>query len=85
MEDCGELLSPVTMESDGSAVFQDPILNYSVSYGKGFLTTDCSAIHPLGEVVLHDNDIIVAVLSHFEWAHEIYGHPLIEGSVGGLL
>ncbi len=85
MENCGKLLSPVTMESDWSAVFQDPILNHSVSYGEGFLTTDCSALHLFGEVVLRDNDIIVAVLSRFEWAHEIYGHPLIEGSVGGLL
>ncbi len=64
-------------------MFQDPILNHSFGYGKGFLTPDCSTLHPFGEVVLHDNYIIVAVLSHFEWAHEIYGHPLVEGLLVG--
>ena len=85
MEDCGELLSPVTMESDWSAVFQDPILNHSVSYGKGFLTTDCLTLHPFSEVVLHDNDIIVAILSRFESTHQIYRDSLIESPIGGLL
>ncbi len=69
MKDCGELLSLCTMEGDWGAVFQDPILSHSVSYGKGFLTTDCSTLRPFNEVVLHDKDIIVAVLSRFEWAH----------------
>ncbi len=85
MKNCSKLLSSVTMEGDWGAVFQDPILNHSVSYSKGFLTTDCSSLHPFGEVILHDNEVIVAVLSRVEWAHEMYGRPLIEGSVGGLL
>ncbi len=73
------------MESDWGAMFQDPVLNHSVNYGKGFLTTDCSTLHPFSEVVLHDNDIIVAILSNFERTHQIYGDSLIESPVGGLL
>ncbi len=46
-------------------MFQDPVLNHSVSYGKGFLATACSTLHPSSEVVLHDNVIIIAVLSRF--------------------
>ncbi len=85
MKNCSKLLSPVTMEGDWGAVFQDPILNHSISCGKGFLTTDCSTLYPFGEVVLHDNDVNAAVLSRFERVHEIYVHPLIEGAIGGLL
>ncbi len=85
MKGCHNLLSPVIVESDWGAMFQDPVLNHSVSYGKDFLTADCSTLHPFGEVVLHDNDIIVAVLSCFEWNHQIFGDSLIESPVGGLL
>ncbi len=53
--------------------------------GKGFITTDCSTLNPFSEVVLHYNDIIVAVWSRFEWTHEIYGDSLIESPIGGLL
>ena len=61
-------------------MFQDPVLNHGVSYGKGFLTTNCSPLHPFSEVVLHENNIIVTVLSHFEWTHQIYGHHLLSSS-----
>ncbi len=54
---------------------QDPVLNHSVSYGK----------RSFSEVVLHDNNIIVAILSHFERTHEIYRDSLIESPAGGLL
>ncbi len=59
-------------------MFQNPILNDSLSYGKGFLTTDCATLYPFSEVVLHDNDILVAVFSRFEWTRQIYGDSLNE-------
>ncbi len=73
------------MESDWGAVLQDAVLNHSFSYGKGFLTADCSNLHPFSEVVLHDNDIIIAILSRFERTHQIYGDSFIESTVGELL
>ncbi len=66
-------------------MFQDPFLNYGIGHCEGFLTADCSTLHPLGEVVLHDNDIIVAVMGHLEGTHQIYGDSLIESPIGRLL
>ncbi len=40
---------------------------------------------PLGEMVLHDNDAIVAVMGRFKGTHQIYGDSLIESPIGMLL
>ncbi len=53
------------MQHDGNAMFQDPFLYHGVIYGKGFLTTDCSTLHPFNEVILHHNNIIVAIFESF--------------------
>ncbi len=52
-------------------MFQESLLDHGISHGKGFLTTDCSTLHPFSEVVLHDNDTIVAILSRFQRTHQI--------------
>ncbi len=43
-------------------MFENPVLNNSINHSYGFFATDCPTLHTLGEVVLHDNNIIIAVL-----------------------
>ncbi len=50
-------------------MFQYTVLDYGVIHCEGFLAADCSTLCPLGEVILHDNDIIIAILGRFEGTH----------------
>ncbi len=63
-------------------MFQDPVLNYGLSHSDGFFATECSTLHPFGKMVLHDNDIIIDLLGHFKWTHQIYRDSLVESPVG---
>ena len=67
-------------------MFQDLVLNNCISRSyASFYVTDCSTLHPLGEVVLHDNDIIIGVLGALKGTHQVHWVPLIEGPICGLL
>ncbi len=69
MKCCSKLLTLITVQRDRGNMLQDPILNYGMSHSDGFFATDCSTLHPLGEVVLHGNDVFIAVMGRFEWTN----------------
>ncbi len=60
-----------------------PFLNYGISHSGGFFAADCLTLHPLGEVALPDNDVIIAIMGRVEWTHQIYRY-FLEGLRGCL-
>ncbi len=61
-------------------MFQYPVISNGINHSYGFFAPDCSTLHPLGEVVLHNNDIIIA-----KGIHKVLWDPLIEGPICKLL
>ena len=47
-------------------MFQDPILNDGIRHCYGFFAANSWILQPLSEVVLYDDNVIIAILGPFE-------------------